>query len=321
MSAQPHEVVLPAYGVESGLTRLIEMLSAAEGAPEVRVDFQRVKFYRPSAIVAVLARVKAWLVRGATVRFANHRECEAFRYLQRIDFFQTAGLNLPEDFFRRDRADRFVPVREISVVGSNIGVIATEITECFAPEGFILNPFYPLLQYALGEVLSNCKQHAKAMGFVAAQYTPRDDRVHFAVADIGIGIRESFRQSQSPHFRESMTDLEAVTLALRPYVSSVSHLPHIYGRPSNMGVGLSMLREITLKLHGSMFLASGRAWWTYDVEGRERQGDLTGESRWSGVICALSLRRNAVEDYSKHLAEARDALRLTSGVSRGTRRT
>ena len=313
MSAALREVVLPAYGLESGIIRLLETLSAVEGAPRVRMDFRMVKFYHPCAIVAVLARVKAWLVRGSTVCFVNHRECEAFRYLQRIDFFRTAGLDLSEDFVRHDSTGRFVSVREIPVGAPNISMMATEIAECFSPGDFILNPLHQLLQYALGETLSNCKQHAKAPGFVAAQHTPRDDRVRFAVADIGIGIRESFRQNHSPHFQEGMGDPEALALALRPFVSSVNHLPHAYGHPSNMGIGLSMLRALTRQLGGSMFLTSGRAWWGYDVEGNERWGTLAVGFQWSGTICALSLRRSDVEDYTRHLATARASLRLTPG--------
>lgn len=318
MPADPHEVVLPAYGLESGVVRLVEMLSAVEGIPQVRVDFRMVKFYHPCAIVAVLARVKSWLVRGTTVCFVNHRECEAFRYLQRIDFFRTAGLDLPEDFIRHDSKGRFVSVRELPVGAPNISLMATEIAECFAPGGFILNPLHQLLQYALGETLSNCKQHAKAPGFIAAQHTPRDDRVRFAVADIGIGIRESFRQNRSPHFREGMSDLEGITLALRPLVSSVSHLPHAYGHPSNKGIGLSMLRALTRQLHGSMLLTSGRAWWSYDIDGHEKWGTLAGGSEWTGTLCALSLRRSEVEDYPRHLDEARASLGLTPGVAGGT---
>src|SRR5438874_487331 len=87
------------------------------------------------------------------------------------------------------------------------------------------------------EHCENLRQHAGQRGFVCAQYSQKQDRARIGIADSGIGIYESFRQSSSPRYREGMDDLQTIELAMAPWSSSRAHLKGAYGESANKGVG------------------------------------------------------------------------------------
>src|SRR5262245_52314961 len=93
-------ITLPAHVFDKELFHLLEVLGRGDGYATVRVDLQRVKYYIPAAMVAVLAKLKWWVSQGVKPILENYASNDAFRYLQRIDFFSTLGISVPEDFRR-----------------------------------------------------------------------------------------------------------------------------------------------------------------------------------------------------------------------------
>ena len=108
-----HEVVLTANVFEPNLAALLKTLAIPISARIVSVDFVRVKYYIPAGVVAIMASVKNWELRGIEVIFENVESCAALGYLQRMDFFAGLGLEIPENFTRHDTGGNFLPVREI----------------------------------------------------------------------------------------------------------------------------------------------------------------------------------------------------------------
>lgn len=140
--------------------------------------------------------------------FENHQQNSAFRYLQRIDFFKTVGLNPPENFKRNSDSPDFIPIREISSEIKDVSPIATRMAKCVAPSSSKGSGVFQLVEYAAGEAMLNCKQHSNGRGFVAAQYAAKRDLARTAVGDSGIGVLASFRDKASLTIsREWMTYL------------------------------------------------------------------------------------------------------------------
>ena len=164
---------------------------------------------------------------------------------------------------------------------------------------------------ASGEAMLNCKQHSRGRGFVAAQYAQKRDLARIAVGDCGRGILASFRENDSPHYREGMTDKDSLALALRPYVSSTTHLrsPYTLGSP-NFGVGLHMLRSLMTASHGYMFLASGESWFYQDGTESALIGKLKRGCEFKGTICSVAFQRGQIDDYQRMLSDARATLPL-----------
>lgn len=304
---------LPPYVFEKELPSYIDTLLAADNAQDIVLDFERIKYFIPGAIVVTLAQVRRWLEEERKVLFRNHRTNPRCGYLQRIDFFKHVGFELPEPGTRRDATGRFVPIEEISDIAGKPEEIASKLAECVAPGGYLLNEPYQLVQYAAGEIVTNCKQHAKGSGFVSAQYAEKKDCARIAIADCGRGIRRSFEENKSPHYREGMTDADAIDIALRPLVSSTTHIPHQYGASPNKGVGLSMVRELMKESFGHMQIISGRNWWWQDGKQSPTTGIFSGGKTFHGTVCAVTFQRDQIDNYGEMLKTAKTALGLTAG--------
>jgi hypothetical protein len=307
----PYVISLPSFVFENALPGYIGALLAAGDSPAITLDFKRIKYFIPGAIVATLAQVRHWHGKGQKVAFVNHDTNPVCGYLQRIDFFKHVGFELPEPGERRGAAGRFVPIEEINASAGKPDVIASKMAECVAPGGYLCNEPFQLVQYAGGEIVTNCKQHAHGAGFVSAQYSLKQDFARLAIADCGRGIRRSFEENNSPHFRNGMTDAEAITTALRPLVSSTTHLPHAYGASPNKGVGLSMVRELMQESLGHLLLISGRSWWWQDGRKPPQSGQFTGARSFQGTVCAVTFKREEIASYVGMLHSAKSVLGLT----------
>lgn len=266
-------VRLPSAVFDDTLPSLLGDLQRAEFEGEqVTVDFQAVTFYVPSALVMLLSHVHRWLtVSGIKVAFANFETCPAFGYFQRMDLFALSGIDLTENFTRRDSSKRFVPLCRIdTTTRGRVKDICGAIAACVFPqlcdseEPDTAGPL-DLVEYASSELINNVIQHSRGVGFVAAQVYDKSELVRIAVADCGIGIRQSFEESAPPFWVPTMSHLDAVRTALQPRVSSKMHLSSGWGGESvNAGVGLSMLKEIARHADGLFTVLSGDGFYQHN---------------------------------------------------------
>jgi hypothetical protein len=100
------------------------------------------------------------------------------------------------------------------------------------------------LHVAIGEVGSNVCQHARSIGFMAAQTIAEHGVLRFAVADAGVGLRATLASLGAAD------DRQAVELAL----SGERHR-----RDPGRGYGLPGTVRIITELDGELLLASGLA--------------------------------------------------------------
>lgn len=87
---QRHQLIAKVFEVNlPGVLGSLAMLDATE--EPVTLDFQRLKYWTPAAIVALCAMVNRWIEQGRDVIFENVDRCPACSYLQRIDFLNESG--------------------------------------------------------------------------------------------------------------------------------------------------------------------------------------------------------------------------------------
>ncbi len=303
-------IALPAHAYETHLPDLLNTLGAGNGEDEIALDFAAVNFWTPGALVTLLAKTHRWLNQNKKVVFHNCKTCPAFRYLQRINFFQHCGIKLTEEFRRHDAGSRFVELRRIGGEGSaTVEELSTDIAYCLFPDADVDDPeqsgLFDLMQYAVSELANNVKQHAKAPGFTMAQYTARTDLIRVAIADYGIGVLRSFTENGSPLLTPEMTDVDAIDLALRPKVSSKLHLKTPWGESVNAGVGLTLLKELSEMTGGQFFMASGSGVVSQKTGAGAVQRTLTND--FQGTICALSFTRAKIHGFAELLHHAKNA--------------
>ena len=309
-------IPLPAHVFEQDLSGLLVALGAADAADEIALDFSSVTFWTPGALVSLLAKIQFWHGKGKRVVFHNCKECPAFRYLQRINFFAVCGLQLAEDFRRHDAGSRFVELRRIGGQGSaDVAEVSTDIAHCISPDAAEVDDpeqsgLFDVIEYSVSELALNVKQHSQATGFAMAQYTPRTDLVRVAIADSGIGILHSFAENGAPVWKPEWTDADAIGAALQPRVSSKLHLPTPWGgEPVNAGVGLTLLEELCIQTGGHFFLASGKGMFLQVAGNAQTQSQIL-PSYFQGTICVLAFVRGQISNYPALMQQAKQSLGL-----------
>ena len=213
---------------------------------------------------------------------------------------------------RHDEARRFVSIEKVPSADQDVSPLAARIAGCIVTDS---EEATRLLEFANGEAMLNARQHSGGEGFVAAQFTPSNETARIGVSDCGIGIRESFRRNESPHFRAEMSDLDILLKALEPEISSTTHKRTLYGRSPNRGVGLSMMRNLMSQTLGGMALISGSAWWNQTASNPPTFGEFPDGVYFNGTICALAFRRDQITSHFKMLEQARIKLGLQTDGS------
>lgn len=256
-------IQLPKSVTAERMFSFLQLLGSADGENKICLDFKMVQFYEPIAIVLLLSRLRHWHNHGVKLSMSNYKTCPAHGYLQRIDFYEQLGLKLEESFLRQASAERFVEI--CTVKKTNADEIAREMSRCIAVHSEQADDVETCFKYALGEILANCAQHSGAEGYACAQYYPKSKRIAIAVADCGIGLRNSFNDTEMEGRLLSHED--ALRECLKPFVSSaLLRPPPPYGSHVNRGIGLAMVSELARQTCGVLHVG------TYDAH-LERLGN------------------------------------------------
>ena len=307
-------LALPQRVEEDGIVTFVEQLVACDAADEIVIDAVAAGEHTAGALAALAAMQRRWECKLRTP------EDEA-RKVKLLNFERWpmhpcfAGSSIARGAF--GEGTTFGLTSAICVVRPEPGEVdrvASELAKAVAPDGWAGGPLYPLVQYCFGELLQNCKQHTGEPAFAIVQ--ERCDAlgdvkfVRLAVADCGRGVRLSFVENESPKGHPGMSDTEAILRAVEPLVSSTVHLPRLpYGRSSNMGVGLSMVRQLARATAGHFTILSGSAWLHQAGDASPATGSPSPQ--WPGSIVSLSLGVEAMTTYGEMLGAARDAIGLT----------
>lgn len=220
--------------------------------------------------------------RSTTIELAN-RESDAARYLSRIDFFEKLGLAGAPLAGRGDPAGRFVSLRPILDLQG-----ARELADATGAflEAQLAQASPSVLRgvrFVFEELGANIVQHSGRpdTGFGAAQAFPTRDRGRFqlAFADAGVGFLRSLLRN--PEFQGRVTEeSDAVQLAVERGLSGV------VGR-SNMGIGLSWLRDLSDRLGGELWVLSGASLWHRRTVAGSRASTVAPIARWEGSMVCL----------------------------------
>ncbi len=299
-----NNVLLPSRLPDQKLAEFASSLGAANESDAIVVDFQSLSFIEPGCVVSLLAKTHRWLSEGRSVYFRNHERCGALKYLQRMNFFAHCGVPLEERFCRWNPSGRFVEIQRLGV-GKSVEDISTSLATCIAPElADTTDPevsgLFDCVEYSLSELALNVSQHSQSQGFVMAQFYERRDLVCLAIADHGIGIKESFLRTGSQHVSQGMSDLDSIRKALESRVSSKGHLATAWGDPINAGVGLTLLHALATEVGGKITIVSGAGAYS---SGRGQV--FPEECRFQGTICAMSFPRSRVTNFGQLLNDAK----------------
>ncbi len=284
------------------IPRLAGELGVANDQDPIVLDMRSLRYIELSPLCFLLGKVFGWKQASKMVIAEVGDLPGCLPYMQRMNFFEHWGYQLPEAFQRHPPGHHFREIDKIERGCSDRQAVnlASDLAECLAPSSED-SQYAHALEYALSEIVLNVAQHARGAGFVGAQHYRTTGITQIVVADAGIGIRGSFKLAESPVCMRIDSDQDAIEVALEGQVSSTSHFfgPGL-GDNDNQGVGLTLMTEVARSIGGQYTVFSG----TGAVS--ESGGMALSEAQgYKGTFCAFSLSRKRLNRFNEHLEAAK----------------
>lgn len=269
--------------------------------PPVVLDFRGCNFIAPYAATLFAAYI-LWLQkakrRKPDVRYS--KTSVAGNFLVQSGFCDLLGI--PDAAPTEYRGDRLVKLRTISA-SSEIPAFTAHVMAILAIED---DELAGAVKYSLVELLRNVVQHSGSPigGVAMAQYYPSTGLVEVCVADVGVGIRATIRES----YPEIDSHIRALKLATLPHVSRTFGPSSYSAMRDNAGLGLFFIKQIASLSGGSFFLGSMDAlidiWGDKEGEQHKRY-EQARSGGWPGTFAYLQLRRETIGDFDAVLTTCR----------------
>lgn len=159
-----------------------------------------------------------------------------------------------------------------------------------AEDSFTRDPIRTPLAYVITELLDNGLTHGRGKGYshasvwIAAQWYGHGDLIRLAVVDNGCGFLRSLESHPAVNPKAHSV---AVRKAFDPGVSCNKEVG-LFRDALNMGIGLTISRDITLRSRGTMWAGSGDAWINNPGHASEKYARIP---IWHGSMLNLELHR------------------------------
>lgn len=233
---------------------------------EVTVDFSGCEFFTPYGMLFMAAKLRSFQARSPDLKiaFAGYRE---HQYPAHMGFFRMFGFEYGRDLGEAAGGHDYLPLTSVDradlyeAAGDRFTELpdliqrhADRIADVIARSKEKNGPLFDALSYSVREVIRNVFEHSQANTvYYGAQYWPKSNKVEFAVADLGVGVRRGLGENPNFRFR---TDKEAIEYSLLPSVSGKTHLPRTSDVWFNSGYGLYMTSRLA-RNGGNFVIASG----------------------------------------------------------------
>lgn len=272
-------ILLPRHLNLATLTGIIN--AWPRDASSIVVDFRGQVFVYPAGTVGLSCLASQAIGRGQELSF-QFDGCENVTYWERMGFFSNFNIQgIPSAGVRRDSGNRFSEVRVVNNI-DDVDRLTAELVDVAAPSreaGLVFS-------HIVSEALNNVCQHSGARGFCASQYYELRDRVHFCIADHGMGLLQSLADYGMA------SDSAAVMKALEVGVSGRSRAAQM-AEPEHMrnrGVGLSAIHRLVIGNRGVLDLWSGDARYSAGPLG----GSLRTVTYWPGTLISATMPRGTI---------------------------
>jgi len=292
-------------GAMSGVLTLGSLDPAFEAAQRVdgemvAVDLKGVGFVEPAGLCALAALLEYLIPRSRLVGLALSGS-DVAAYLERMDFFRIFGHRIETDVdvaqLEERRRGNPGTLQELVNFHSEeeIPGIIGRIAEILTNKGYGQSERAAVCA-TLSEICANAVEHGhspfgayaavQAYNHVVSGSSRQGEEVLIAIADGGVGIRETLRRN--PKYAEhTETDNDALRHAVRMGVSGTGEI----GR----GGGLALVAQISARRKGSLSLRSGSGRVTFYNE----RTNSRNVPPFPGAFVRVSLPRKPGADEAK----------------------
>ncbi len=259
-----------------------------------------------TACAGALATLRGQPARGRVPRISS------VRYLLRMKLFDFVDLDSGIAITEHEEAGRFIPITQIRT-GEELRDAITNLIPLLHAPANVADP----IKYVFSEMVRNVLEHARSPvgAFVCAQYYSQEDRLSIGIADAGIGILRSIRQSHA-----ARDDEEAIGLALRPGITGATR--RIGGTETNAGAGLFFTKGIAALSRNFFAIYSGSALYKL-LRARGNQAptlhaDPTADRHnfavdlphWQGTVVGINVSVGDGKVFADLLSDIRKAYRI-----------
>lgn len=202
---------------------------------------------------------------------------ELASYASRMKLWE--ALNIPAPYQINDLSSkgRFLPVHRFDLSTRDVVSVTTELISIINKTAS--EEYRTSLNICIEELVNNFFDHANSDDelpcLIAAQSWPKGKLVQVAIADAGIGIRNSL--SENTHLQDTLETQNACTLASTYGISSKPNKGH-------SGYGLALAKDLMKQANGSYILVSGNELYS-TTENKAISSKL--QYPWDGTILVL----------------------------------
>lgn len=292
------------------VTTFVKDMWAAPQADEYIFDFSNLGFILPHGLLILSSQIEQFIERRTDSQFSAicPNDNEAVSYAAHMGFFKACHFMYGKEpgqalggpnYIPIERIDRFELLEDAEQRACNVNEliinrarhIATTLTQRDEKDSLT-----DALAYSIKEIIRNSVEHSESRHIdYCAQYWPKNDRVQFAVVDVGVGLANSL--SRNPHLAIN-TDQEAIEHSIQPGISGAMY----EGLESdddndfeNTGFGLFVTSQLGKKF-GAFYLCSG----THGIKIAKR-GSKQYNTMHSGTFVSLTLNKPRDTHLGDHI--------------------
>lgn len=215
------------------------------------INLSDITFVEPFSLIYLGLFIRYHNSRGKYFRWKVPESAKARGYFARMRFYDHFNFDPKviegEKRFRFTTSTSFNDMIEIEKDPYVAEDVADKLRELLVRESVRVDVL--AVCEAIAEVVDNFSQHAETqLAAMTVQWFPRINMLRVAVGDCGVGIRNSLSQNPDYRYLLRRKDGEAIAKAFEPLVS----------RNPEGGMGLNDLRDLVIRLRGSLHLSSGQ---------------------------------------------------------------
>ncbi len=201
-----------------------------------------------------LAMLAAWCERYAAGVALSAKEEGVTRYLIDTGFREVVEKGVSIKSPQYDKINHVALTRIDRHEAERADDVAARIAELFVRHGSVNSGMQTPLTIVFAELVENVYRHARSNygAYVMAQAFPETKKLHLVVADTGLGLLATFRESKDIALRSrAKSDKDAIDLALERLVTSKTE--------QHAGYGLYLVRRLAERNGGEFRIVSGTA--------------------------------------------------------------
>jgi len=241
-------------------------------------------------------------------------ECEKLEatskhYLERMKLFDFLSVDSGIKIKEHEASGRFVPLTQIKD-SKSLTKFITDVTPLLHLDPIHAEP----IRYIMSELIRNVLEHSLSEhgAIVCAQYYEKSNTVRIGIADTGIGVWKSIRESHNP-----TNDLEAIRMALTPGLTGTTK--RAGGTERNAGAGLFFIKSIASINRDFFVMYSGTAMYKLLKRGKkiklyaepfdDRHSKRNDLPRLNGTVVGIDLSLDTTQEFTLLLKLLNETLR------------